>query len=640
MGNTNQGFNKAVGNELEKINSGNNQFSMNEKQYERTWWIPENSLIGCYLTYSKIRFPNLITEAFVVFDEKREMHIPMMLIKKVYTLELGSEEEQQEEEQETELNFISEQETYNLELFVEKDFGKIIRKTLDKYDLIDPEKKKYILCPIDLAINTIFEDIRKNTTDTLSHANLLIFNRNTGIMELFEPYGVIHNTNEKINLIIQEWCSMNLGERYKGFKSSEQICAGSKGLQQLFEYEGRKGTAGQHCVGFSFIFLHLKLLFPEITSEDIIKIANEKNNLETIRLMVFEYLKFLSLFCQSKGKENFNQENIINEFNKSNIQSNKNKIQREMMETLLCYDLGCLKIANIDINLKQLDFKTLKIKEQEIYYFQSDVSEFKLDYESFESIDVSKNIFGSCQSFFQENPYKMVDIEEYIDFFIVSTKIITNKKYPGFPQNTFYMKCIDMFIILVSNDNMFPFDINENGDEEIYPSPPFYAISLYKALLDQDTKAIIPFPVDDKLLKKLNDNLEEYYKKIPIKMIDKLALEITRISLNTNDYFEILQNCYDQNKVIIKKNNITISLKEFININQFRVNEIVGDLLEKLRKEWTIVTPFVRWNYIIEETLKSLNNDEYEIKFSRNQKGNIQALRILLNEKKSINQEE
>lgn len=135
-------------------------------------------------------------------------------------------------------------------------------------------------------IRFIFLKLTMITSSTGTHANMLIFDKNTGIFERFEPYGNVPNLE---SAKLDEMIERNIGRYFVNYldKQNKKLTYlkpsdYTDGLSfQTFSNDNditfkKLGDPFGYCLAWSFWYLETRLSNPEMHPKDIIKLATEK----------------------------------------------------------------------------------------------------------------------------------------------------------------------------------------------------------------------------------------------------------------------------------------------------------------------------------------------------------------------------
>jgi hypothetical protein len=187
------------------------------------------------------------------------------------------------------------------------------------------KKGKMILIPVGLK-----------PSQSTGHANMLILNYHRNEIELFEPHGKRVSKPRRLYETLQTFTdnfNKVLKKKYKDekemkFVNPDEVCPSSKQYKifQSYEqgaidtskyskkYDMRIREPGGYCLAWSMFYADLRLKFPTISNEDLIKKTSEilTNDPEKLRRFIRGQTKQLYEFYKTIQKEaGFTQEDMI-----------------------------------------------------------------------------------------------------------------------------------------------------------------------------------------------------------------------------------------------------------------------------------------------------------------------------------------
>ena len=171
------------------------------------------------------------------------------------------------------------------------------------------KKKKYVVAHLTLFLDD--ESIHS------VHSNILIFDNKNKIMTRFEPHGKYLQikelfTDKVINQDLRDMLSHPAIESIigKGWKYESPLDfsteIGPQYLENIYGSPTKKNETKGYCLAWSFLFLHLKFLNPELSNKQIIKDMVSNGPIE-IKKIIKDYASFLveNLFKYKKSSEKY-----------------------------------------------------------------------------------------------------------------------------------------------------------------------------------------------------------------------------------------------------------------------------------------------------------------------------------------------
>lgn len=278
MGNTSVQNNLKLEFEKEFPQIRNDEYSIEE--FPRSWWDGDRKFILCWINYLKIRFPNLITDFSIIvsIDENNlTEYIPPFL------LTIGKK----------------------VEIIVSNGYEEYFKYQMNYYDKIDPMREKEWV--------VILTGVKTEE----SHLNSMFLNRKTGIIEYFEPHGSQFTNKELESLsfynFIEEWFLKNWNNGFKKFQQPSKLCFRGIGLQQNLDRLAEYGTKSGHCVAFNMLYLHLRLLFPNISFNKLTEWMLNPENIQHIKPLLFTYFNYIHFYCEQGSNPKLNLDQNMKE---------------------------------------------------------------------------------------------------------------------------------------------------------------------------------------------------------------------------------------------------------------------------------------------------------------------------------------
>lgn len=137
-------------------------------------------------------------------------------------------------------------------------------------NILRENTSQFIVVPIGLYFPNITQNYlaTPGRLATSGHANVLIIDNQKRVIEYFEPHGKIMSGIGKtidIHFILITLLT-NVSSKYKDYKfmnASDKCLFGIQEIQSIYESLG-------HCLAWSLLYLHLRLINPKLDSQEII----------------------------------------------------------------------------------------------------------------------------------------------------------------------------------------------------------------------------------------------------------------------------------------------------------------------------------------------------------------------------------
>jgi len=129
-------------------------------------------------------------------------------------------------------------------------------------------EKRFLILPLSLVISSVNEEI---TSNSLGHANILIFDTKNKTIERFDPHGNEAFYNQSI---IDNYLTIKFKDLLSNYKYIEfSVTCPYLGPQVTVERNTSKARG--YCVIWSLMFVIFRLLNPDVPSLNIIKVMSE-----------------------------------------------------------------------------------------------------------------------------------------------------------------------------------------------------------------------------------------------------------------------------------------------------------------------------------------------------------------------------
>jgi hypothetical protein len=533
-----------MGNELQK----NNKINEFKTSYEninffygndvnRTWWNPKTKIPKCWVAYLSLRFDNVIPDLIYPYFENIVGYTTFI----IFTIDKNK--------------VTLDESVFNKELF------NII---LDKYSL----NEKYRFIPLSIEI--------KYKNERSSHANMLLLDRKTGKAEYFEPHGKYYDDNEiisnKIYYLIKEWLKINWKE-FKIFISPNDLCLNNKGIQTIFDLyqnENTLITIPGHCQAFTLLFIHLRLLMPDIDFSEIIRVINNTENMKAIKEIIYNYFNFISLHCAINVEEQSEKELADEILNNKDIYI---KNEKDLQELILCADILCITPFKNKPILRNITNDQIRKRIQEIYQPQRDLL---------------------------NNMAKEVHKEESININLEFIELKNNCNETIIIKDTLWRNKKQFLEKILNENNPLKQKINEINMIQEFDKHNFVQLSFLDFILNQENYQEL---TNDQLINYLYNFYRDYISENLESQFINVGIDLEKIEIVEIIYYSKIENkCYDLETFIGENKIKSLLLRNKIIQN---LNNISGKILQT--KKWVKIKSELLWFWIIIEAIKQYN---------------------------------
>lgn len=144
--------------------------------------------------------------------------------------------------------------------------------------------------------------------DVTMHANLLLYDKRTNILERFEPYGNIPNDMNGLDNYLMGLFPKFIYKRFNGI--AHQTISNESNITYK-----KLGDPTGYCLAWTFWFLEKKLKYPDKTSEDIISENMEKLTLKKSGSSFLDYIRTYASKLDNMKNEFLREINVTDTYN-------------------------------------------------------------------------------------------------------------------------------------------------------------------------------------------------------------------------------------------------------------------------------------------------------------------------------------
>lgn len=214
----------------------------------------------------------------------------------------------------------------------------IVWRSRDQYYInkdLDYYLQKCLTCD---SVRYIFFKLTQVASSSGTHANIIIYDKETGILDRFEPYGVIpHLESDKLDEMIEDKIGSIIKKHLKKTKSSAKFKylrpkdyingIGFQTISNDIETSVKKlGDPHGYCLAWTYWYLEMRLNNPDMSPKDIIKKAtssiiqdntNKKNGKDKTNSVFIDFIRdYASKLDEMKNdylrKAGISEEHIYN----------------------------------------------------------------------------------------------------------------------------------------------------------------------------------------------------------------------------------------------------------------------------------------------------------------------------------------
>ena len=142
--------------------------------------------------------------------------------------------------------------------------------------------------------------ISYEVNDTLAHANIIIIDLHEKTIERFEPYGWSLPHHEFVDYFMKNICRSKLGLHNFKYMSPQRI-------SEKIGVQTRADSYNGMCITISMLYLHLRLLNPNIGSKKIVKYLLSISD-DKLKILILKYAKYI----EEKLNQNYKLVNSLN----------------------------------------------------------------------------------------------------------------------------------------------------------------------------------------------------------------------------------------------------------------------------------------------------------------------------------------
>jgi hypothetical protein len=172
----------------------------------------------------------------------------------------------------------------------------------DLQDIIEDCKKSGKIFLL-ISLNIHYRADCKSDGEPTDHANMLIYNLKTDVVERYEPHGFEHMERQQANYLYENSLNKLLSKLFPKYSNPLLICSNVKGAQSVESIISMYGTHESlikgYCSVWSLYYADLRINNPDKNMKEIYQLALERNNFEPQK-MRDEIKKFSALLVKSR----------------------------------------------------------------------------------------------------------------------------------------------------------------------------------------------------------------------------------------------------------------------------------------------------------------------------------------------------
>ena len=232
---------------------------------------------------------------------------------------------------------------YFMEVNISEGTYKISNYLLTLYHQCQMRNVRFFIMPIYLIFPQIYNGTEYSILQSTGHSNAIIIDTELKIIEWFEPHGEVYtghlfltfNTEKIIKYILNEIFPGILNENFPG---TEQVYKFKNALASCSYLAPQRDNRDTYCLGWSLLYIELKLLNPMLSSDIIFKLFDEKFNTNEKKLI---YIQQYIIYVENSVKQAVSKLHSLYKkgiaFNFDDIIINTNKLEERIILLLQLY---------------------------------------------------------------------------------------------------------------------------------------------------------------------------------------------------------------------------------------------------------------------------------------------------------------
>jgi len=193
---------------------------------------------------------------------------------------------------------------------------------------------RFFIVPIFLIFPQVYNGKEDSILQSTGHSNAILIDKKSKLVEWFEPHGEAYK-GHFLKFDTEKILKSILNDIFPGIDNAYTFNNALKSCDYLAPQKGDRDT---YCLGWSLLYIELKLLNPTYSSYTIFKLFNERFYTDEKRLT---YIKQYIIYVENSVKLAVSKLHSLYKkgiaFNFGDIIINKNKLDERILELLRMY---------------------------------------------------------------------------------------------------------------------------------------------------------------------------------------------------------------------------------------------------------------------------------------------------------------
>lgn len=186
---------------------------------------------------------------------------------------------------------------YFVEVNISEGTYKISNYLLSLYNDCQARNVRFFILPIYLIFPQVYDGTMESISQITGHSNAVLIDTKMKIVEWFEPHGEMYKGHPFLIFDTKRIIWSILGKIFPGF---DMFFTFKNALESCSYLAPQKADRDTYCLGWSLLYIEMRLLNPVLTSEDIFRKFDRIIGNDNMKL---RYIKRYIIHVESKVKE-------------------------------------------------------------------------------------------------------------------------------------------------------------------------------------------------------------------------------------------------------------------------------------------------------------------------------------------------
>lgn len=256
---------------------------------------------------------------------------------------------------------------YFIEVNISEGTYKISNYLLTLYQQCQIRNVRFFILPIYLIFPQMYDGTENSILQVTGHSNAVLIDTKLKIIEWFEPHGEVYKGHLFLLFDTEKIIRYILNKIIPGMESVYQFKNVLESCNYLAPQKGDKDT---YCLGWSLLFVELKLLNPTLSTDVIFKEFNELINTDESKL---NYIKRYIIYVEDNVKQSISKLHSLYKkdmiFNLDDVIINKDLLNQRILFLLQLYKDEINPILRLGIFYELMGYSKYSMFHEILFLF-------------------------------------------------------------------------------------------------------------------------------------------------------------------------------------------------------------------------------------------------------------------------------